>query len=459
MDGACAITAAACANLSNPEYTYVQASDVAPYFQIAKQYGYANYMFQTNQGPSFPAHQFLLSGTSAPTDISDSIVCHDKNGAAYPCYQWFASENASHYQDPYGCTGQSTVVWGIAPSGLESSGYNSGYPCYNHNTLDTLLDNQSGPISWKYYAQAVHPATSLWTAPNAISGICGLSQDGTSCTGYDWLNNVKNVFPNSLTYPNGYSPILTDLGADPNQPQCTLPAVSWVVPDGNWSDHGGQDPHGAGPSWVAAIVNAVGGYDNSGNQLATHCGYWANTVVLITWDDWGGWYDHVSPSAAAGGPGIGYPGGSGAAYVYGFRVPLLVVSAYAKQGYISGKLPSEGEFPPYIHDFGSILNFIEYVFGYGGVPLSFPGFPGLGISPSYPYADYYAPDGHVVYPPSLYSLSDFFDFAHQRTFIPLTPQQGITYTTQCFLTPKTQGCFGTNFTAADPDDDAVDPQN
>ena len=466
MDGACAITAAACANLSNPEYTYVQASDVAPYFQIAKQYGYANYMFQTNQGPSFPAHQFLLSGTSAPTDISDSTVCHDSNGAAYPCYQWFASENASHYQDPYGCTGQSTVVWGIAPSGLESSGYNSGYPCYNHNTLDTLLDNQSGPISWKYYAQAVHPATSLWTAPNAIPGICGLSQDGKSCTGYDWLNNVKNVFPNSLTYPNGYSPILTDLGADPNQPQCTLPAVSWVVPDGNWSDHGGQDPHGAGPSWVAAIVNAVGGFDNSGNQLATRCGYWANTVVLITWDDWGGWYDHISPSAAAGGPGIGYPDGSGAKYVYGFRVPLLVVSAYnyrrqGATGYISGACgPSQqfscpNEKQQYIHDFGSILNFIEYVFGNGGNSIG-------EISPNYHYADHFAPDAFPSCPKATcpYSLSDFFNFSGgPSTFVPFTAQQGITYTTQCFLTPKTQGCFGTNFTAADPDDDAIDQQN
>jgi phospholipase C len=68
--------------MAYPEYTYVQSSDVVPYFQIPQQYGYANYMFQTNQGPSFPAHQFLFSGTSAPVlDDSDS----------YQYWEWFAA--------------------------------------------------------------------------------------------------------------------------------------------------------------------------------------------------------------------------------------------------------------------------------------------------------------------------------------------------------------------------------
>ena len=340
-------------------------------------------------------------------------------------------------------------------------------PCYNHNTLDTLLDNQSGPITWKYYAQTTNHATNLWTAPNAITSIC--AANGGSCNGYDWINNVESVFPNAPGYPNSYSPILTDLGADPNQPQCTLPAVSWVVPDGTWSDHAGEDPNGGGPSWVSAIVNAVGGYDNSNHKLATNCGYWANTVVLITWDDWGGWYDHVLPWRCGPGPNgscQGYPGGSDSSqYVYGFRVPFLVVSAYAKQGYISGacgpglhSCPNEQQ--QYIHDFGSILNFIEYAFGSGGQPLHFPGQPPTsGISPAYAYADVFAPDGSVVCGancPQPYSLSDFFDFNTQRTFTPFT--QGIVYATQCFLTPPIQGCLP-NFQPTDPDADAVDPED
>jgi hypothetical protein len=135
-------------------------------------------------------------------------------------------------------------------------------------------------------------------------------------------------------------------------------------------------------------------------------------------------------------------------------VPLLVVSAYAKQGYISGALPAQGETQPYIHDFGSILNFIEYAFGNNGQSIG-------DISPQYHYADFFAPDApnSPGCNPTLcpYSLHDFFDFTNQRTFTNFT--QGINYVTQCFLTPNIQGCFGTNFVPADPDADAVDPQD
>jgi phospholipase C len=64
-------------------------------------------------------------------------------------------------------------------------------------------------------------------------------------------------------------------------------------------------------------------------------GFWNNTVILVVWDDWGGWYDHVNPNGPDG-PGIGYSNNTGGQYVYGFRVPLLVVSTFAKQHYISG---------------------------------------------------------------------------------------------------------------------------
>jgi hypothetical protein len=355
--------------------------------------------------------------------------------------------------------------------GDESQEFGNGQPCYNHNSFPTLLDANN--ISWKYYAHAKYqaqgsnPATSLWTAPNAIEPICGPVAAG-QCTGPDWSNYVASVFPNATGYPNSFSPILTDLGADPNQPQCTLPGVSWVIPDGAWSDHGGDDPHGAGPSWVAAIVNAVGGYNNSGGKLSTNCQYWQNTVVLITWDDWGGWYDHILPWQCNPGPGgvcLGYDSKEdGKFYMYGFRVPLLVVSAYTGtysggnwSGYISGALPSPGKVAPYVHDFGSILNFIEYAFGQNGQPIG-------EIYPTYHYADYYAPDA----PNGItcngikcrYSLSDFFptNFTHPRTFKAFT--QNVNYPTQCFLTPSTTpDCFGPGFAATDPDADNVDVQD
>ena len=98
-----------------------------------------------------------------------------------------------------------------------------------------------------------------------------------------------------------------------------------------------------GPSWVASIVNAIG-----------QSQYWDNTVILITWDDWGGWYDHVAPNIYN-------------SYEYGFRVPLIVVSPFARQGYVSHVT----------HDFGSILHFIEEVYN---LPRSDMQIPGLTIS-------------------------------------------------------------------------------
>ena len=146
--------------------------------------------------------------------------------------------------------------------------------------------------------------------------------------------------------------------------------------------------------------------------------------------------------------------------MYGFRVPLLVVSAYAKKGYISGALPpyGPGEVAPYVHDFGSLLNFIEYAFGNNGTPLSFPGYPGLGISPTYPYADYLAPDAPFSdHNATLYSLSDFFDFSQKaRPFHPLAIAPAYQqYNAEYF---ENYGGHDGDHPPADPDDDAIEAQ-
>jgi phospholipase C len=126
----------------------------------------------------------------------------------------------------------------------------------------------------------------------------------------------------SLQSPQDPAPILSDIGSN------NLPAVSWIIPNAKNSDHA-SETDGGGPSWVASIVNAIG-----------NSSYWSNTVIFITWDDWGGWYDHVAPKVIN-------------SYEYGFRVPLIVVSPYAKAQYISHAT----------HDFGSILRFIEENWG------------------------------------------------------------------------------------------------
>ena len=303
MDGADLIPCSPAANCPpnahpNPQFMYVMPSDVAPYFAMAEQYTFGDHMFQTNEGPSFPAHQFILSGTSAPTATSDLFAAENMSGGSIA-----------------GCIATAgTTVTMIDPSGSETNPAPE-YPCFEHPTLSDLLDTQN--VTWRYYAPS---AGSIWTAPDAIDHICvPETVNGVlTCTGTDWTNNV--IIPQWQ--------VLQDI------PNGQLAQVSWIIPDGAQSDHA-ESNNGSGPSWVAAIVNAIG-----------NSPYWANTAIIITWDDWGGWYDHVAPKVI----NDGVSWGSG--YVYGFRVPLVVVSPYAKPAYIS----------TVTHDFGSILKFVETTF-------------------------------------------------------------------------------------------------
>lgn len=435
-----------------PQYTYVQniAPDyiLQPYFNVANLYGYGNYFFQTNQGPSFPAHQFLLSGTSAPVKNLDPGGNCTGPYPSEQCWKWFDAENAKIGGGlPYGCVAQSgALAWLIDPNSAESHYYTppypvnqEGFPCYTHDSLPTLLDHANPQITWRYYIREPYKTNggyTLWNAPAAIDDICGSTQIGGTCKGGDYVDYVASVAPNQGKYTGDYAPILYDIE------HCGLPNVSWVIPDGNWSDHASAgQPGDGGPSWVAAIVNAVG---NNAACPGTGEKYWDDTVIFVVWDDWGGYYDDVPPPDCPG-PGqcTGYTGGNGNGqqYVYGFRVPFLVVGAYARQGYISGRDVQPPITCPnyYCHDFGSILNFIEYAFGVG---VTY----GIG-DPNYPYADYFVMDKNLPNYP--YSLWDFFDFSTHNNFRPIN---GAKYPEDCFHHPKDSGCFKTY--PMDPDDDA-----
>jgi phospholipase C len=286
---------------SLPQFRYVDGADVTPYLEIARRYGFANRMFQTNQGPSFPAHQFLLAGTSQITATS----------------ALFAAENMVIVGEQAGCAAPADQRVAVIGPGGQEEGY--VFPCFEHQTLPDLLDRHLPPISWRYYAPS---AGSIWTAPNAIRHLCRPSH--ANCEGRDWANGTIVLQPPQ---------VLADIAAN------RLQSVSWVIPDGRYSDHPNYTQDGTGPSWVAAIVNAIGGSP-----------YWNSTAILVTWDDWGGWYDHVAPPPPNR-RSFGY-------YELGFRVPLLAISAYTPPGYIS----------PIQHDFGSILRFVEVVFGLGRIP-------------------------------------------------------------------------------------------
>ena len=104
-----------------------------------------------------------------------------------------------------------------------------------------------------------------------------------------------------------------------------MPAVSWITPSGQNSEH----PTALisdGQAWVTSLVNAVmQGPD------------WDSSAIFLSWDDWGGFYDHVVP------PQVDENG-------YGLRVPGIVISPYAKKGYIDHQVLSHDAYVKFIED-------------------------------------------------------------------------------------------------------------
>ena len=271
--------------LPQTAFAYVPKKDVKPYFTMAQTYTFADKTFQDNQGPSFPAHQFIIAGTS--TDAVGSKLLAAEN-LMYHSGTWQSGAN---------CGGSPLDrVKMIDAAGDETA---TRPPCFEHPTIMDLLD--SAKISWRYYNAA---SSGFWSAPDAIKHMR---------YGPQW-NNV--IVPETT--------ILTDIKKG------QLPHVSWVTPSPAESDHS-VSTNGSGPAYVASIVNAVGASK-----------YWNSTAIFITWDDWGGWFDHVKPVIYS-------------SYEVGFRVPLIVVSPYARKGYVSHVQ----------HQQSSILHYIETTFGLG----------------------------------------------------------------------------------------------
>ncbi len=247
-------------------YQYVDPKDIQPYWDMAQQYALADNAFQTQGSLSFTAHQDLIAGGTA-IDSNESVIDD-------PTY-W-----------PWGCGAPP----GVKTSLLETNGTYLGnqgpFPCFTYETIRDRLDAK--PISWKFYATKVNGGNAgIWSAFQAISAVYNSKEWGSKVTWPD-TNIFKDI----------------KVGR--------LPAVSWVTPDGVNSDHPDEvNKDGVavdeGPSWVASVVNAIG-----------KSKYWNSSAIVILWDDWGGFYDHVPP------PFYDNQGG------LGFRFPMLIVSPYVQ---------------------------------------------------------------------------------------------------------------------------------
>ncbi len=275
------------------------------------------YVDPTELAPDWSiAQQYVLADHLFQTQGSGSFTAHqDLIAGATLINQPKDTKSLVDFpsQRPWGCDappGTTTSMLVVKDHTIHDEYQKGPFPCLTYPTMRDLLDAKY--VSWKYYSPAEpHGTGSLWNAFDAIKAV----RDGP-----EWTTNIARtpVFFNDVA--NG-----------------TLPAVSWIVPDNPDSDHPGNKSD-TGPSWVASIVNAVG-----------ESSYWQSTAIVIVWDDWGGLYDHVPPLFFDKWGGLG------------FRVPMMVVSPYVRR-----TKPSQ---PGYIshtpYEFGSILKFVEDVWGLG----------------------------------------------------------------------------------------------
>jgi phospholipase C len=245
------------------------------------------------------AHEWVLADKMFASQLDESFVAHQYIIAA----QAASSVNLPNLL--WGCGGGEddfvyTILQNRNPNGPTIE------PCYDYATLGDEFD--AAHLSWRFYASrysAASVAGAQWSGYQAVRHIR---------YGPDWKRDV--ISPNWK--------FITDVRAG------QLADFTWITPVCEDSDHvycGG----GYGPSWVAALVNTVG-----------KSKFWNSTAIFVQWDDWGGLFDHVPP------PYKDYDG-------LGFRVPLLVISPYAKHGYVSHVQ----------YETASVLRFAEDLWGLG----------------------------------------------------------------------------------------------
>jgi phospholipase C len=256
-----------------------------------------------------PQYGYVPPAESKPYfDIAAQYVLADRMftsqvDASFASHQYMIAGQANHSVNlptgMWGCSGGSGDM--VATLRQDGSFGPNQAPCFNYTTLGDELDGAGR--SWRYYAPSTNDLGYIWSAYQAVSHIY---------YGPDWTNDV-------VTPPSQF---LTDVQHG------SLRSVTWITPSWLDSDHAGNGST-SGPRWIASIVNAVG-----------KSRFWSSTAIFVLWDEWGGWYDHVAP------PKVDYDG-------LGFRVPLLVISPYAKRGFVSHVQ----------YEHGSILRFVEDVFG------------------------------------------------------------------------------------------------
>jgi phospholipase C len=256
---------------------YHDGSDIPNYWAYANNYVLQDHMYEPNASWSLPEHLFMVSEWSA--------LCSDPLNPL-SCTNNLNAPNASDGQPHYAWTDMTYL--------LHRAGVSWGYYVFKGTEPDCESDSamtcapvQQGPKT-----------PGIW---NPLPSFTDVSQDGQ-------LANIQTLSSFFAAARTG-----------------TLPAVSWIDPNGNVSEH----PPGlvsAGQTYVTGLVNAI-----------MQSPEWNSTAIFLSWDDWGGFYDHVVPPVAD-------------VNGYGLRVPGIVISPYAKAGMIDPQTLSHDAYNKFIED-------------------------------------------------------------------------------------------------------------
>jgi phospholipase C len=258
-------------------YTQLRKDQLPNYWHWAKRFVLFDNFFASAHGPSFPNHLYSIAATSGGA--------HD-NPRRIP--------GVTHGSNTFGCDAPPEQLVEVEDS---EGRIKKVPPCFDFQTEGDLLNRAD--IPWAYYAASEDQRGYIWSAYSAIRR---------------YRENPEKWQRHMYPVDNVVRDILAD----------KLPPVTWITPRFELSEHPEYN-FCHGENWSTKVIDAIMRSD-----------MWDSTAIFVTWDDYGGFYDHVAPPQVDG-------------FGFGIRVPMLVISPYAKQGVISGEL---GEF-------SSVLRFIE----------------------------------------------------------------------------------------------------
>jgi len=281
----------------NDAYTQMYPRDIPRYWAYARRFTLDDHFFSTIMGPSLPNHLVTIAAQAAGVNSNPIFA----GSAAFNDTSW-------------GCDApRGTYVRTLSPTRKEGR----AFPCFDMATLADRLDAKG--IGWRYYAPPQRQAGYVWSTFDAIRHIR---------YGPQWR---ANIFPWGLF--------------ERDVAHGRLAPVTWLVTDTAHSEHPPASTC-LGESATVSEVNAV-----------MRSRFWKNTAIIVTWDDFGGFYDHIAP------PQYDQLG-------WGPRVPALVISPYARRGAV--------DHTPY--SFAALLRLVEERYGLAPLAASDAGSPALGNS-------------------------------------------------------------------------------